>query len=118
MNWKGFLYAIQTSPLQLQIEQISFRKLAIKSVRGCILKMQTKLEKRDRELENLLGNLLITEYQAEKLKERITKHLGTFGSNQSKVSENIFKYSDNWYRIVVKVDQVDLDDKLVHYSDG
>jgi hypothetical protein len=72
-----------------------------------------QVRKRDRELENLLGNLLIS-----KLKEQINKHLGTFGSNQSKVSENIFKYDDNWYRIIMKVDQVDLDDKLVHHREG
>jgi hypothetical protein len=31
--------------------------------------MQTKLEKRDFELENLVGNLLIAQYQVERLKK-------------------------------------------------
>jgi hypothetical protein len=69
--------------------------------------MQTNLERTDRELENLLGNLLITEYQAEKLKERISKHLSNSGSKQKKISENLFKYKNNWYRIVIEIDQVD-----------
>ncbi|HEX9318640.1 MAG TPA: hypothetical protein VF884_06870 [Nitrososphaeraceae archaeon] len=73
--------------------------------------MQTKLEKRDLEFENLLGNLLIAEYQVEKLKERISQNLSTDFSNVGKVSESVFKYKNNWYRITLKVDQIDLNGK-------
>ena len=76
--------------------------------------MQTNLERSDRELENLLGNLLITEYQAEKLKERISKHLSNTGSKQRKISENLFKYKNNWYRIIIEIDQVDSDSTAMH----
>ena len=73
--------------------------------------MQTKLEKRDLEFENLLGNLLIAEYQVEKLWERISQNLSTDFSNTGKVSESVFKYKNNWYRITLKVDQIDLNGK-------
>jgi hypothetical protein len=71
--------------------------------------MQTKLEKRDIELENLVGNLLIAQYQVERLKERVSQNLNT--GDRSKISQNLFKYKNNWYRITINVDQVDLDDK-------
>ena len=71
--------------------------------------MQTKLEKRDIELENLVGNLLIGQYQVERLKERVSQNLNT--GDRNKISQNLFKYKNNWYRITINVDQVDLDDK-------
>ena len=71
--------------------------------------MQTKLEERDIELENLVGNLLIGQYQVERLKERVSQNLNT--GDRSKISQNLFKYKNNWYRITINVDQVDLDDK-------
>jgi len=71
--------------------------------------MQTKLEKRDIELKNLVGNLLIGQYQVERLKERVSQNLNT--GDRSKISQNLFKYKNNWYRITINVDQVDLDDK-------
>jgi hypothetical protein len=51
--------------------------------------MQTKLEKRDIELENLVGNLLIGQYQVERLKERVSQNLNT--GDRSKISQNLFK---------------------------
>jgi hypothetical protein len=76
--------------------------------------MQTKLEKRDIELENLVGNLLIGQYQVERLKERVSQNLNT--GDRSKISQNLFKYKNNWYRITINVDQVDLDDKNSEWS--
>lgn len=49
--------------------------------------MQTKLEKRDIELEILVGNLLIRQYQVERLKERVSQNLNT--GDQSKISQNL-----------------------------
>ena len=71
--------------------------------------MQTKLEKRNIELENWVGNLLIGQYQVERLKERVSQNLNT--GDRCKISQNLFKYKNNWYRITINVDQVDLDDK-------
>ena len=72
--------------------------------------MQTKLRKRNIELENWVGNLLIGQYQVERLKERVSQNLNT--GDRCKISQNLFKYKNNWYRITINVDQVDLDDKI------
>ena len=37
-----------------------------------------ELEKRDIELENLVGNLMIAEYQVEKLRGRVTEKVGRY----------------------------------------
>ena len=70
--------------------------------------MLTKLDNRDLQLENLVGNVLIAQYQVERLKEKVSQNLGT--RDLSKISQSLSKYN-NWYRITVKVDRVDLDDK-------
>jgi hypothetical protein len=71
--------------------------------------MQTKLVKRDIELENLVGNLLIAQYQVERLKDRVSERLGAH--DRTKISQNLFKHKNNWYSITINVDRVDLDDK-------
>jgi hypothetical protein len=71
--------------------------------------MQTKLVKRDIELENLVGNLLIAKYQVERLKDRVSERLGAH--DRTKISQNLFKHKNNWYSITINVDRVDLDDK-------
>ena len=64
--------------------------------------MQTKLEERDIELENLVGNLLIGQYQVERLKERVSQNLNT--GDRSKISQNLFKYKkqlvQDYYNLV------------------
>jgi hypothetical protein len=70
--------------------------------------MQTKIEKRDIELENLVGNLLIAQYQVERLKERVSERLSVH--DRTKISQNLFKYKNNWYSITINVDRVDLKD--------
>ncbi|HEX9319482.1 MAG TPA: hypothetical protein VF884_11155 [Nitrososphaeraceae archaeon] len=71
--------------------------------------MQTKRENRDVELENLVGNLLIAEYQVEKLKGRVANNLGMHGFD--KISSSVFKYDKNWYRATIRADRLDLGDK-------
>ena len=71
--------------------------------------MQIKLEKRDIELENLVGNLLIAQYQVERLKDRVSERLGAH--DRTKISQSLFKHKNNWYSITINVDRVDLDDK-------
>ena len=70
--------------------------------------MWAKLEKRDVELENLVGNLLIEQYQAERLKERVSQNPST--SDRSKISQNLPKYKINRYSIIINVDLVNLED--------
>jgi hypothetical protein len=49
-----------------------------------------ELKKRDIELENLVGNLMIAEYQVEKLRGMVTEKFGRYGFGTDKKS--IFTY--------------------------
>jgi hypothetical protein len=62
-----------------------------------------ELEKRDIELENIVGNLMIAEYQVEKLRGRVTEKVGRYRYG---VSSHMFKYDSKWFKISVKVEEL------------
>ena len=57
-------------------------------------------EKRDIELENIVGNLVIAEYQRDKLQSKLSEGVGPFGPrDRMRSSSYVFKKNDKWYRI-------------------
>jgi hypothetical protein len=52
--------------------------------------MSKELNQKTIELENLIGNLMIAEYQVEKLRGRVTEKFGRYGFGTDKKS--IFTY--------------------------
>jgi hypothetical protein len=64
-------------------------------------------ENRDQELENIVGNLLIAEYQVDKLRTRLADHgyRAQMKSNQNKASTHIFKHNNKWYKISLRIDE-------------
>jgi hypothetical protein len=60
---------------------------------------------RDLELENIAGNLMIAEYQVDKLRHRLSQQVGgiryRFFSNM-KTSAHTFKYNGKWYKVSIK----------------
>jgi hypothetical protein len=68
-------------------------------------------EKRDQELENIAGNLLIAEYQVDKLRTRLADLVDRFGPEMSKnkASTHIFKHNNKWYKLSLKIDKTDVD---------
>ena len=66
----------------------------------------SEVSERDQELENLLGNLLIAEYQVDKLKGRLVERLESQSRLQKSSSTFIFKQNDRWYRIALKIDKM------------
>ena len=67
---------------------------------------------RDLELENIAGNLMIAEYQVDKLRRKLSQEVrdiryGSFGSK--KTSAHTFKYNGKWYKLSIKVEEVPLD---------
>ena len=61
----------------------------------------------DLELENIVGNLMIAQYQVDKLRSRLSERVGGYGSaSNKKGSAHIFKHNDKWYKVVVKVDEM------------
>jgi len=66
-----------------------------------------ELEKRDIELENIVGNLMIAEYQVEKLRARVTERIGAYGyAHDKKISSHMFKHDRRWFKISVKVEEL------------
>jgi hypothetical protein len=78
--------------------------------------MQTKRddgieEKRDLELENIVGNLLIAEYQGERLRTRLVDLVDKFRPEMrfNKKSTHIFKHNNRWYKLSLRIDETDAD---------
>jgi hypothetical protein len=67
-------------------------------------------EKRDQELENIAGNLLIAEYQVAKLRTRLADIVNGFRPEMSnnKASTHIFKHNNKWYKLSLKISETDV----------
>jgi hypothetical protein len=68
--------------------------------------------KRDLELENIAGNLMIAEYQVDKLRQRLSQQVRGVGYrsfSNMKTSAHTFKYNGKWYKLSIKVEEVPLD---------
>jgi hypothetical protein len=64
-------------------------------------------EERDLELENIIGNLMIAQYQVDKLRSRLSERVGGYGSaSNKKASAHIFKHNDKWYKVTIRVDEM------------
>jgi hypothetical protein len=70
--------------------------------------MEKEDQTRDIELENVVGNLLIAEYQVEKLKDRLVDKVGGRYTRlaDKKQSIYIFKSNDSWVRISINVEKI------------
>ena len=82
--------------------------------------MQTKEVEgdRDRELENIVGNLMIAQYQVDKLRSKLTGRIGGYYHfNNVKTSAFAFKVNKKWYKIAIRVDEKDVDDEIEIISD-
>jgi hypothetical protein len=70
--------------------------------------MEKDAQARDIELENIVGNLLIAEYQVEKLKDRVVDNLGGryIRSDSNKQSTHIFKSNGTWVKVSINVEKM------------
>ena len=66
-------------------------------------------EQRDLELENIVGNLMIAQYQVDKLRSRLSERISGYGSiSYKKGSVHVFKHNEKWYKVSTKVEEVTL----------
>jgi hypothetical protein len=67
-------------------------------------------EERDLELENIVGNLMIAQYQVDKLRSRLSERVGGYGSaSNKKASVHVFKHNEKWYKVSTNIQEVNLD---------
>ena len=78
--------------------------------------MQTKgspkqYEERDIELENIVGNLMIAEYQVDRLRTRSSEKIPgstgfkTCSGTNKKGSTHVFQHNKKWYNVSVKIEE-------------
>jgi hypothetical protein len=67
-------------------------------------------EKRDLELENIVGNLLIAEYQVDRLRSRLGDVVNGYSPKMMKnnASTLVFKHNNKWYKLSLRVDETDV----------
>ena len=67
-------------------------------------------EKRDLELENIVGNLLIAEYQVDRLRTRLTDVVSGYRPQLMKnnASIHVFKHNNKWYKLSLRIDETDV----------
>ena len=71
-------------------------------------------EERDLELENIVGNLMIAQFQVDKLRSRLSERIGGYGSiSNKKASVHVFKHNEKWYKVSTKVEEVSLNSNSV-----
>jgi hypothetical protein len=81
-------------------------------------------EKRDLDLENIVGNLFISEYQVDKLRTRLADLVYGYRPRMSnnKASTHVFKHNNKWYKISLRIDETyatsdkDVQDHMTGYS--
>ena len=66
---------------------------------------QEEVEERDIELENIVGNLMIAQYQVDRLRSRLSDKIGSSGTYK-KGSTHTYKHGNKWYKITLKLDEL------------
>jgi hypothetical protein len=112
-KWLAFLYVEQTFPHPCLIEQTSLEKFITRLELSSISKMQTRdkaEEKRDLELENIVGNLLIAEYQVDRLRSRLADVVSGYRPQLMKnnASTHVFKHNNKWYKLSLRIEETDI----------
>jgi hypothetical protein len=68
-------------------------------------------EKRDQELENIVGNLLVAEYQIDRLRlrTRLNDLINGYRPHitNNKTSTHVSKHYNKWYKLSLRIDETD-----------
>ena len=69
-------------------------------------------EGRDIELENIVGNLMIAQYQVDRLRSRLSdRNHWTRLCNQQKEYTHTFKHGNRWYKITLKLGELTINER-------
>ena len=83
-------------------------------------------EERNIELENTIGNLMVAEYQVDRLRNRLSDNIRestgfkTGSRTSKKGSTHVFKHNNKWYKVSVKIEEVmvDISQDMKEQDDG
>src|SRR5439155_21063823 len=82
-------------------------------------------EEKNIELENTVGNLMVAEYQVDRLRTRLSDSirggiLKTGSRTNRKGSTHVFKHNNKWYKVSVKIEElmVDISQDMKEQDDG
>jgi hypothetical protein len=80
---------------------------------------------RNIELENTVGNLMVAEYQVDRLRTRLSDNfrtstfLKTGSGTNKKGSTHVFKHNNKWYKVSVKIEELeDIREDMKEQDDG
>jgi hypothetical protein len=61
------------------------------------------------ELENIVGNLLVAEYQVDRLRTRLNDLINGYRPHitNNKTSTHVFKHNNKWYKLSLRIDETD-----------
>jgi hypothetical protein len=72
---------------------------------------QAAEERRDLDLENIIGNLFIAEYQVDRLRTRLARlaysYEARMSNDNNKASTHVFKHNNKWYKISLMINETD-----------
>jgi hypothetical protein len=69
-------------------------------------------EGRDIEQENIFGNLMIAQYQVDRLRSRLSDRITGLGSaTNKKGSTHTFKHGNRWYKITLKLGELTINER-------
>ena len=64
-------------------------------------------EERDIEFENIVGNLMVAQFQVDKLRHRLNERTSGYRyASNKKASTHIFKHNGKWHKVTIKVDEM------------
>jgi hypothetical protein len=72
-------------------------------------------EERNIELENTVGNLMVAEYQVDRLRNRLSDNIRestgfkTGSGTNKKGSTHVFKHNNKWYKVSVNIEELMVD---------
>jgi hypothetical protein len=71
-------------------------------------KKQSEEEKRDLELENIVRNPLIAEYQVDRLRTRLGDVVNGYRPKMMNASTHLFKHNNKWYKQSIRRYETDV----------
>jgi hypothetical protein len=73
--------------------------------------MAEEVEERELELENIVGNLMIRQFQVDRLRLRLIERIDGFRFKIKKKTSSVhmLQHNDKWYKLSIIIDELSVD---------